>query len=62
MASTNKDNKGLMQIDLTKLNFQQLQQLKAEFESVKKYLNLHLHIHIHHNFFEELTSETFFRN
>lgn len=35
MASTNKDNKeNLMQIDLTKLSLQQLQQLKLEFESV----------------------------
>lgn len=34
MATKTKENKELMQIDLTKLNVQQLHQLKSEFESV----------------------------
>lgn len=34
MASSNKARPEVEQIDLTKLNLQQLQQLKTEFESV----------------------------
>lgn len=41
MASSSKSRPEVEQIDLTKLNIQQLQQLKTEFESVRA-VNKHM--------------------